>query len=143
MNNQSPIKIFIDAFIVLATFVFNAAIANVNWPFIAIAIGGSLSGSIVFGYFRRDKKLTEQIFKITCAAISGVVIGAAADEWVNTGNPKFSLAVFFISGFVSLALLRATLQITERQTLTILRDVISRILGLPNNGKNGGKTDVD
>jgi hypothetical protein len=136
MNNQSPIKVLLDAGIVLATFLFNAAITNIDWPFIAIACGGSVSGSIVFGYFRRDKRLTEQLFKMACAAISGIVIGTAADEWIAAGNPKFSLAIFFAAGFVSLAVLRATLQITERQTLSIMRDLLSRLLGIHND--NGG-----
>lgn len=144
MTNQSPTKLLIDVALIAFTFLFNATVADVNWPFIAIAVGGSVSGSIVFGYFRRDKRFIEQLFKMACAAISGIVIGAAADEWLNTANPKFSLAVFFTAGFVSLAVLRATLQITERHTLIIMRNLILRLLGLPpRSDSNGGKSDVN
>lgn len=143
MDFRSPIKLFLDAAVIVATFAFNAVMAQVDWPFVAIAIGGSVSGSIVLGYFRRDRRLVEQLFKMACAAISGVVMGAAIDEWLALGNVKFSLGIFFTAGFVSLAVLRATLQLTERHTLELLRDVILRLLGLPPRGGNNGGNHVD
>lgn len=138
MTNSPTFKLF-DSFIITGFLIFNSLVANVDWPFVVVAIGGSVSGSIVLGYFRRDKRRIEQFLRSACAAISGIVIGTVVDELLALGNAKLSLGIFFASGFVSLAILRATLQITERHTLEVMRDVLLRLLGLPpRNGNNNG-----
>lgn len=119
-----------DFTILGAAFVFNTLLLGLDWEYVAIAAGGSFSGAIILAYFRRDDRKGEQIFKTLCAAIAGIVTGAAVEEWFDLTNPKATIGLFFMSGLLSLAMLRALLNLTEKNAAEISRSMLQRIFNL-------------
>lgn len=119
-----------DLAILTATFIFNTLVLGLDWQYVAIAAGGSFSGAIILAYFRRDDRKGEQVFKTLCAAIAGIVTGAAIEEWFDPMNPKAILGLFFMSGLLSLAMLRALLNLTEKNAAEISRSMLQRIFNL-------------
>lgn len=128
-DTSSSLKVF-DALILSAALVFNSAALGVDWQYLAVAVGGSLSGAVILAYFRRDSRKIEQVFKAICASISGMVIGAFIQEHFQIERPQNILAVFFFASLLSLVLLRSLLVITERNAGDILRDALQRLLNL-------------
>lgn len=128
-DTSGSMKVF-DALVLSAALVFNSAALGVDWQYLAVALGGSLSGAVILAYFRRDSRKLEQLFKALCAAISGLVIGAFLQEYFQIVRPQNILAVFFFTSLLSLVLLRSLLILTERNAGEILKDAIQRILNL-------------
>lgn len=120
----------IDAVILIAAFVFNALVLDVNWQFVAVAVAGAFSGSIVLAYFRRDPRKSEQVFKVLCSAISGIVLGSVAHEYMSVQSFHYDLGIFFTTGLLSLVILRALLGLTEQNSMDVLRTLLQRMFGL-------------
>jgi MFS family permease len=125
----------LDAIILTFVFAFNTLLIGVDWQFVAIAVVGSLSGSIVLAYFRRDTRRMEQGLKTLCSSISAVVIGSAIHEYMGVVSLKYDLLLFFCCGLLSLVLLRSLLVVTEKDGLEVLRSVLQRALNLQTSGE--------
>lgn len=132
-NESLTMKAF-DFVVLAAIFVFNSTVLALDWQYIAMAIGGSLSGAVMLAYFRRDPRKGEQVFKTLCSAIGGIVTGTAIEEFLALDSPRYILALYFHTGLLSLVFLRALLSLTERSSADVIRDLLQRIfnLRLPN-----------
>ena len=137
-------KLF-DAMILTLCFAFNTLLIGVDWQFVAVAVIGSLSGSIVLAYFRRDSRRMEQGLKTLCSSISAVVIGSAIHEYMAVVSLKYDLLLFFCCGLLSLVLLRSLLVVTEKDGVQVVRSALQRVLNLqtPNErSSRGGRADM-
>lgn len=123
-------KPLLDALILSVVFIYNTAFLGLDWQYVAIAVGGSFSGAVILAYFRRDDRKAEQVFKTLCASISGIIVGAAIEEWFQMHSAKMVLIMFFLSGLLSLVMLRTLLGLTERNAAEICKDVLQRLLNL-------------
>jgi hypothetical protein len=128
-NETLPMKV-LDFIVLTVTLLFNTLILGLDLAYIAVAIGGSLSGAVMLAYFRRDPRKTEQAFKTLCAAIGGVILGSTLEEFAKVTQPKYLLGIYFFSGLLSLAILRGLLNLTERNSAELCRMVLQRIFNL-------------
>lgn len=128
--NQSPMIKLLDAAILTIAFVFNALVLDADIQNILIAVGGSLSGSMILAYFRRDARKAEQFFKITCSAIGGLVLGTVLQEYFSLEKEAYRLGLFFITSMLALVIMRSMLNLTERNAGELLKDIFQRIFNL-------------
>lgn len=120
----------LDAAILTVAFMFNALILDAEWESLAIAIGGSLSGSIILAYFRRDSRKVEQFFKVICSALGGLVLGTVLQEYLQIETPGYRLGLFFIASMLSLVVLKSLLSLTEKNSGEIVRGILQRVFNL-------------
>lgn len=126
MNTTAPympgyyLSNLLDAFVLTGTFIFTALIIDPEWQNVLIAIGGSFAGAFILAYFRRDPRKAEQFYKILCASICGLVTGAAIQEGFAITGTKISLFVYVLSGLLSLTLLQALYNMTEKNAVQIV-----------------------
>lgn len=129
-HNETPAMKVFDGIVLLAVFLWNTAVLGIDWHYIAVAVGGSFSGAVILAYFRRDPRKGEQAFKTLSAAVSGIIIGSAIEEYFTLESTKFIVGVFFLSGLLSLAVLRALINLTEQSAGDILKDLLQRVFNL-------------
>lgn len=124
-----PTRIF-DAAMLVATFLFNAVVLDADWQQLAVAVGGSLSGSIILAYFRRDHRRGEQFFKVIASAIGGLVLGTVLQKYFTIEAHEYRLGLFFACSMLALVLLRSLLSLTENNVADLLRGVLQRVFNL-------------
>lgn len=128
--DSSPFMKLFDAAILTIAFVFNAVVLDAEWQSLAIAIGGSLSGSVVLAYFRRDSRKMEQFFKVLCSSIGGLVLGTVLLEYFHVENPAYRLGLFFFTSMLALVVLKSLLTMTEQNASDVVRGVLQRVFNL-------------
>ena len=128
-NSSLGMKVF-DALILSLTFSFSTLAIGAEAQAVIVAVGGSFSGAVILAYFRRDSRKIEQAFKVACSSVTGLVCGAAIQEYFKFENLKYVLFAYFISGMLSLVILRALLNLSERNAGQICKDLLQRMLNL-------------
>lgn len=119
-----------DAIILTASFLIMALLIDPEWQNVTIAIGGAFSGAFILAYFRRDPSKVEQIYKVLCASISGLVIGSAAHLYLGWSDVRAVLLIYFLSALLSLTLLQALYNMTDKNAMEIVRAAGQRFFGL-------------
>lgn len=119
-----------DFAVVLTGLLFQYFVAQIEWQFMVIACIGSIFGAITLGYFRREKNNIETVLKILISVMTGLVIGAAIEEYYKISNIKYQLINYFLAGLLSLAFLRALVRLTEKNAASIIQTAIARLLGI-------------
>lgn len=120
----------IDLIIVLSAFLFNTLLISPSADSFLIAVGGSLTGSIILVYYRREASKWELILKIFTSAIGGFVLGSVLQEYFHIENESYRLALFVVSSMLALTVLRALLNLTEKNSSEIIKAALQRVLGL-------------
>ena len=120
----------IDLVLLTASLAFSSLTLQSDFQSFAIAIGGSVSGAMVLSYFRRAQKRGEALFQILCSTVSGLIVGSAIQEYFADVALKFSLLIYFLSGLLSLLVLRALYNATERNAAEAIKGFLQRLLGL-------------
>lgn len=130
MDTTTPLAKLLDAAVLASAFVFNALVLDADWQSIAIAVGGSVSGSVILAYFRRDPRKVEQLFKVVASAIGGLVLGTVSQEYLRIESQAYRLGLFFIDSMLALVVLRALLSVTEQNAVEIIRGSLQKFLNL-------------
>lgn len=160
VKTNNEMKPIFDAILLFATFAASVLFSvglGLDWIYIGAAICGSAGGAIVLAYFRRDHRRLEQFFKSLAASVSGLVLGGAAQTYLDIWTPQYVLALFFCSSFLSLVVLRAALNVSEKHAADVLKDAFRRALlplaagrsdrdsrrGKKNNSKGENNNELD
>lgn len=130
MIDTAPLSRIIDAFVLTGAFVFNALVLDVETMQLAVAVGGSLSGSMVLAYFRRDLTRFELLFKIIASAIGGLVLGTVLQKYLNIEAAEYRLGLFFFCSMLALVVLRSLLSLTENNVAQMLKGILQRVFNL-------------
>ena len=120
----------LDAAILTVAFVFNALVLDADLQSILIAVGGSISGSIILANFRRGIRVVDQMFNVICSAIGGLVLGTVLQEYLHIESPSYRLGLFFAASMLALSILSGIVNVTDRNMPAILKGIIQRLLGL-------------
>ena len=128
--DATPLTKIFDAAVLLVAFAFNALVLDAEWQSLAIAVGGSFSGSIILAYFRRDVRKVEQAFKVIASAIGGLVLGTVLQKYLHIESEEYRLGLFFVSSMLALVVLRSLLSLTENNVADMLRAVLQRVFNL-------------
>lgn len=120
----------IDAAIMTATLLFNAAVLDADWQSLSVAVGGSISGSIILAYFRRVHQRGEQFFKVIASAIGGLVLGTVLQKYFTIESDEYRLGLFFACSMLALIILRSLLSLTENNVADLIRNLLQRIFNL-------------
>lgn len=128
--DTTPLSRLFEAVLLFATFVYTSVLIDVEWRSLAIAIGGSLAGAVMLGYFRRDARKFEQFFKVFASAIGGLILGTVLQTYFNIQNESYLLGLFSSSSLVSLVVFRSILNMTENNVADMLRNIVQRLTGL-------------
>lgn len=137
--DTTPLSSLFEASLLFATLLYTSAIVDADFRSLIIAIGGSLAGAIMLGYFRRDSRKFEQIFKIIASAIGGLVLGTVLQTYFNIENESYRLGLFFGSSLCSLAVLRGVLNATERNATEVFKSLAQRALNLQTKDEKKGR----
>lgn len=128
--DSTPMIRIMDAAILTVCFAFNAFMLDADTQSILIAVGGSISGSVILAYFRRDSRILEQFFKVACSSIGGLVLGTVLQEYLHIESSAYRLGLFFTASMLALIVLRSLLSLTENNVAELLRGVLQRFFNL-------------
>lgn len=138
-HSEIPTMKIIYLLIMAGCFAFNTFILDVNWHYVAIAVGGSFSGSIILAQIKRENSVVEQCYKILGSSISGLIFGAMLAKWRNIVEVEYLLGTFFFTGMLSLFFVRSIVKITEQNsdgvTVTIFQTFIRRVFNVRTRNK--------
>lgn len=119
-----------ETLILAVLFAFQAAVTGFDWIALAEGFGFSFTGAVILAYFRREQSRGEQAFKALAATIVGFVCGSAVVEYLAIAVPRYVWLTFFLSGILSLTVIRALLNLSEQHATEVCRDMLQRFLKL-------------
>lgn len=128
--DTTPLSRLFEAVLLFATFVYTSVLIDAEWRSLFIAVGGSVAGAVMLGYFRRDNRKLEQLFKVIASAIGGLVLGTVLQKYLNIEAEEYRLGLFFVSSMLALVVLRSLLSLTENNVADMLRNIVQRLTGL-------------
>ena len=130
MVDSSILTRFFDTAVLAVFFVLNALVLDAEWERLITAVVGSISGSIILAYFRRDPNRGEQVFKVLCSAIGGLVLGTVLQKYLHIEAEEYKLGLFFSTSMLALVILRSLLSLTENNVAEVMRGVLQRVFNL-------------
>lgn len=125
----------------ICSFVLTSIGLQIDWQYVALAGGGSLAGSVILSYFRREKTKNEQLYKIVVSAIGGLIVGSAIVTYRELVQPSYIALTFFICSMLVLIILRVFIKLTETNAATFTTTLIQRIFNVKLE-KSDGETIV-
>ena len=128
--DTTPLSRFFEATLLFATFLYTSILIDAEWRSLMIAVGGSVAGAVMLGYFRRDARKFEQFFKVFASAIGGLILGTVLQTYFNIEQESYRLGLFSACSFISLVVLRSLLTMTENNVADALRNIVQRLTGL-------------
>ena len=121
-------RITFDILLMAFLYIGGAITLNVNWTYLVIIIFASLSGAAVLSYFKREREVKEIVYRAGCAALCGLVVGAAITRYLDTQFAEYVLATYFLSSLLSLFFIGSLLAITEKNATNVLLGILQRLL---------------
>lgn len=128
--DTTPLSRFFEATLLFATFLYTSILIDAEWRSLMIAVGGSVAGAIMFGYFRRDAAKVEQFFKVFASAIGGLILGTVLQTYFNIEQESYRLGLFSACSFISLVVLRSLLTMTENNVADAIKGILQRVFNL-------------
>lgn len=119
------------------SFMLTAAGLQIDWHYIALAVGGSVSGSVILSYFRREKSRYEQVYKMLGSAIGGLIVGSAVVSYRQMAEPSYIALAYFICSMLVLIILRTFISLTETNAATLTTTLIQRVFNIKLDNENG------
>lgn len=120
------------------SFILTAAGLQIDWHYIALAVGGSVSGSVILSYFRREKSRYEQVYKMLTSAIGGLIVGSAVVSYRLMEVPSYIALTYFICSMLVLIILRTFISLTETNAATLTTTLIQRVFNIKLDEEIGG-----
>lgn len=115
-----------DVILLSSLYVGGIIVLNPDLKNILTVLGSSLAGAIVLAYFRRDRDYKEIFFKTACAAICGLVTGSTLIKYQEIAATEYAIAVYFLSGLLSLFFIRGLLFVTEQNASNFIVTIAQR-----------------
>ena len=128
-NSHNTMQNLLEILLLTTILSFGAVELDLSSKTVAIAILGSVSGSLVLTYFKRDSRF-EMIFKILCSSISGLFIGATIQEYSACEKVSYIGFIYFLTSLLSLIFLRAILSFSESNAHDLVKSAIQRLFNL-------------
>lgn len=119
----------LEPLILISALFFNAFLLDADLKSLLLAIGGSISGSLILVYYRRELSKLELLMKALCSAIGGLVLGTALQTYLVIEHPSYVLCLFFTCSMLSLIVLRSILNFTEQNALEGIRIILQKLVG--------------
>lgn len=114
--------------ILLATFVLLSGTAlEVDWYYISLAGLGSVSGSLMLAYFRRNHLKKEIIMQSGASTLGAIFIGSAVISYYQIERVSYIAFCYFLISFVNLTLIKSALDFTEKNAAQIVRSIVSTV----------------
>lgn len=102
----------------------------IDWHYIALAAGSTMAGSLIFGYFRREKTFGAQLYKFMVATIGGLVLGSFIAYWRDYTAPAVISLTYCVSAMLVLIFLRTVVSLFEENSRTFTVTLIERIFNI-------------
>lgn len=94
----------------LIAFLLTAVGLGVDFGYVALALGSSIAGSLLFGYVRRQKRFWWQIYQGVMSTIGGLILGSFVIWKQGYVDAEPRAMAFCLSSAVSLILLRSVVR---------------------------------
>lgn len=114
----------------IAFFIFDIIFLDIPAKDAAIAVGGAFTGAMVLGYIKREKNWIERIIKTICSAAAALFIAPAFLQYYEITKSAYVGLVFFTVSIMSLFILRALINLTEKNAATVIKQVFVRVFNL-------------
>lgn len=124
----SEMKFLADAIFMLTLYIGGALTLDLELRSVIVIVLASLSGAVVLSYFRRDRDYREIFYKSACAAICGLVCGAAIARYFQIEHVEYIIINYFLSALLSLFFIRGLLYVTEQNATNVLLVFLQRVL---------------
>lgn len=121
-----PIMI-VNSTLPLITLALTTVGLGIDWQYVALALGSSLAGSLLFGYVRREGTIGRQIYKVAMSTIAGVIFGSALVAWRGYQEPAMVSLAYCVAAMLVLIFLRTVVSTFEENAEAITKIFIQKI----------------
>lgn len=122
-----------------ASFALTYAGLAVDWQYVALCIGSSIAGSLVFGYIRPELTFWRQAVKGCMATIVGLIFGSALIEWQSIEKPEYIGLAYFSASLLALIVIRTLVGLFETNAGSITVTLIQRVFNIRLSENDGEK----
>lgn len=117
------------------SFVMTSLGLEVDLRYILLAIGGSLAGSFILSYFRREKSLFDAAYKIIVAAVAGLISGGVINKYYAITEAEYVAGVYALCACLVLFFMRSVVGLAESNAGTIVTTIFQRVLNVQQSPK--------
>lgn len=103
--------------------------------YILVAVFGAFAGSFLFSYFEREKNKIEIVIKALLSGITGLIVGAYVAFLRQTEAWQELLIIFFMSGMLSLIVLKLLYGVIKLSGKDIIRTILFKIFEVKDKDK--------
>lgn len=113
-----------------ASFTLTSLGLEIDWYYIFLAVGGSLGGSMLLAYFRREKSWFEATYKVAMAAVAGLIVGSVVVRYRSMIDPAYIAAVYAASAMLMLFFARTVVGFAESNAGKITTTIFQRVFSI-------------
>ena len=124
-----PVKLFNFALPAIAAFLTTMGL-EIDWRYVALVLGSSCAGSLIFGYIQPEKRFSYQVYKGLISTVSGLVVGSYIVHRLHYEAGAEVGFAYFISSMLSLILMRTVVSLTEKNSRTFAVTILQRIFNV-------------
>lgn len=114
----------------ISLFLAETIILNISGEYAALAVGGSLAGGVALAYFKPSKYWLDRLIKVLLSAVSALFLAPAFIKFYNIESREYTALVFFAMSLISLFVLRALINLTEKNASDVLKNVFIRVTNI-------------
>jgi len=103
---------------------------EIDWHYIFLAVGGSLGGSMLLAYFRREKSWFEATYKVGMAAVAGLIVGSVIVKYRGMIDAEYIAAVYAASAMLMLFFARTIVGFAESNAGKITTTIFQRVFNI-------------
>ncbi len=119
----------------LSSFVLTYFGLAIDWQYVALCVGSSIAGSLVFGYVRPELTFWRQAVKGCMATIVGLIFGSAVIEWQGIEKPEYIGLAYFSASLLALILIRTLVGLFETNAGSLTVTLIQRVFNIRLEGE--------
>ena len=103
---------------------------EVDVRYIFLAIGGSLAGSFILSYFRREKSWFDASYKLIVSAVAGLISGGILVKYYGYTEAEYIAGIYALCACLVLFFMRSVVGVAESNAGTIVTTVFQRVFNI-------------
>jgi hypothetical protein len=101
---------------------------DIDWKYLALAVGSSLAGSVLLQYIQREKVRAERLFKGLISMVGGLIFGSAIITHWEVERSGYIAAIYCSTSTIILIVARAAVGFFEQNAPNIISDIFNTFL---------------
>lgn len=132
LGDTNPIAMKILNFLLPAfSFMLTTYGLEIDWQYVALAVGSSVAGSLLLGFYRPERTLGRMVYKMLLSAVAGLIFGSAAVAWWKFETFAYVGVAYCVSALMALFFLKSLVGFGQANSDSLTRTVLQRIFNVP------------